>query len=556
MDFDTALPIGAIESLKDIGPIPHLSGERLFDRVPTLFGAKCTTKSTKSVKSAGHQKSLPSELTDQGLLRGVSVHTLLSFCGGHLEGGPIATTECSQSKASQLYALSRPVVCIDDFISHSWRACGLSKKRALFVVYNQYPAAVFSVLVAVCTCPLVLKGVLPTRHLNSSYVVEDMQTVGRSPWCLLLGSASYVIALRTWHMLPWWLGGCLGLTSFLDKLCVHQSDPTLKAAAIRAIGAIVTHSQRMLILWSSDYFGRLWCVFEVASLFRQDLEASSPARKRIKFVFLPLPLSDLGLLAFVLYVVMSLLVFVSKTFEFPSACFEIYLVFIPMATTGVLAMFPLRSYMRDRLSMDAELETFTVTNAECAQSKDRELVLETIKSWYGDSHAFNQFVRHSIRPLVLSHIACEVDIPVSWLVQVSLPVLFTTLDSMCFWVNHPQGLVIASQVLISISNIPLVLVFWLGALRMARCTANKCRTFLADAFVSVCVGALVSAFVLGLYVAKNRMGKSIALSILAFIITHILLVASKFASWLETRKSMHVAKPTCGSAVPPLGDAS
>lgn len=53
-------------------------------------------------------------------------------------------------------------------------------------------------------------------------------------------------------------------TAFLDKLCIHQTEPIQKQKGINAIGAFLIRSDRVTILWDATYFTRLWCVFEVA----------------------------------------------------------------------------------------------------------------------------------------------------------------------------------------------------------------------------------------------------------------------------------------------------
>ena len=51
---------------------------------------------------------------------------------------------------------------------------------------------------------------------------------------------------------------------FLDKLCIHQTDPERKKKAIQSLGAFLMQSREMVILWDRSYFQRMWCVFEVA----------------------------------------------------------------------------------------------------------------------------------------------------------------------------------------------------------------------------------------------------------------------------------------------------
>merc|ERR1719506_1574523 len=51
---------------------------------------------------------------------------------------------------------------------------------------------------------------------------------------------------------------------FLDKTCIHQTDISLKRAGVLKLGAFLTSSSRMLILYSDVYLKKLWTVYEVA----------------------------------------------------------------------------------------------------------------------------------------------------------------------------------------------------------------------------------------------------------------------------------------------------
>ena len=43
---------------------------------------------------------------------------------------------------------------------------------------------------------------------------------------------------------------------FLDRICIHQSDPRLKMEGVMSIGAFLKRSERMLVLWDASYMQR------------------------------------------------------------------------------------------------------------------------------------------------------------------------------------------------------------------------------------------------------------------------------------------------------------
>merc|ERR1711937_692754 len=55
---------------------------------------------------------------------------------------------------------------------------------------------------------------------------------------------------------------------FLDKCCINQFDEAEKMEAVRAISAFINNSERMVVCFSSDYFNRLWCAYEMATFLK------------------------------------------------------------------------------------------------------------------------------------------------------------------------------------------------------------------------------------------------------------------------------------------------
>jgi len=52
---------------------------------------------------------------------------------------------------------------------------------------------------------------------------------------------------------------------FLDKVCIHQTDPDKKQKGIDGLGGFLKKSKTVLVLWDASYFTRLWCTLEMAA---------------------------------------------------------------------------------------------------------------------------------------------------------------------------------------------------------------------------------------------------------------------------------------------------
>ena len=71
---------------------------------------------------------------------------------------------------------------------------------------------------------------------------------------------------------------------WIDQVCVHPSDPEVKARTLEAIPAFVAQSKQMLVIWDDTYWQRLWCNYEVAVY----VKASSARPIRFVPVWMPL----------------------------------------------------------------------------------------------------------------------------------------------------------------------------------------------------------------------------------------------------------------------------
>eukprot|EP00929_Paragymnodinium_shiwhaense_P097861 TRINITY_DN59451_c0_g1_i1.p1 TRINITY_DN59451_c0_g1~~TRINITY_DN59451_c0_g1_i1.p1 ORF type:complete len:335 (+),score=25.92 TRINITY_DN59451_c0_g1_i1:245-1249(+) len=190
------------------------------------------------VPTRSFEKHLPSTLQED-LIRGVRLSTVLSGVGKHF--GSIAASE-------EDYNLSVPVWEIDDFLSHDWRTPRMSKISALLLLYNSTAAAVGSCLAALIVAIVNL--------------ARDRASIG---WVRIAGMTTWFVFFLFWQSFRQFF--VLPRHAFLDKLCIHQTDEIKKQRGIKGLAGFLRVSDRMVILWTPEYFTRLWCSYELAAWY-------------------------------------------------------------------------------------------------------------------------------------------------------------------------------------------------------------------------------------------------------------------------------------------------
>lgn len=169
----------------------------------------------------------------------------------------------------------------DDFLSHSWRTSPWEKAIALRVLYNGRPAAVASTSVAFVFFLLSRSDSLLPAMDPTHYSASVGADVPLSAYSCITGAVTFFFLLAYWQdVRAFALGHCCGgggsalggrrresraRMAFFDKISIHQTDPALKPAGIRSLGGFLRVSDRFVILWHSDYFTRLWCLYELAA---------------------------------------------------------------------------------------------------------------------------------------------------------------------------------------------------------------------------------------------------------------------------------------------------
>lgn len=163
----------------------------------------------------------------------------------------------SECEADALYARSQPVARMDKFVSHSW-ACG-GKLKALALLHDQQRTLAIAVAngVWLVGSSIAIAIFAAAARRTGEPPTPMHRWMAFSLFVLVPTGLFFVVFLLD---LP-----CRGgPRCFFDRVCIHQRDPLLKAQGIASLGECIECADRLLVLWSSDYFRRLWCVFELA----------------------------------------------------------------------------------------------------------------------------------------------------------------------------------------------------------------------------------------------------------------------------------------------------
>eukprot|EP00439_Symbiodinium_sp_Y106_P052596 s1506_g7.t1 len=235
-----------------------------------------------------------------------------------------------------------------------------------------------STTVAVSCAVLARVDILPRHQPESSGVAFF-------PWALFLGSVTFFWALACSHHVHVYLWD---KSYFLDKFCVHQTDLDLKQRGVTSFAAFVGCANRVLLLWSPQYFTRLWCTLEVAALVKAN------SGKPLPLDFLPLQLAKISFISWVLYSVTMSIVQTNRQLNhlIPDLAF----ICLVMAVASYLLVVSLRQYGRARQALEMQLRTFAVQEADCFSSSDRRAVEKALLRWFANLDVCNKHIREGV----------------------------------------------------------------------------------------------------------------------------------------------------------------
>ena len=293
----------------------------------------------------------------------VSSNSVLQFLGAVLGNG-------NDEKKHESIAKAFDEEQWDFFISHNWSVKRWKKFLALCLVWSGKKALICCCLSQLLCFVLISIGILPTTTSHT-----DGHEI--SIWCMGACLVAYLVVF----MLVPDLSSCLGFRgyrTFLDKVCVDQSDEARKKEGIQAITAFLYHSDTLLVLFSDVYLRRLWTVFELTTFLALKPDAN--------IVVQPVLLGPV-----VLYFVILRSLRIGEIFlmpstlenrpslESPTLCGIVILITVDLLGTLLGAIF-LRMWGRTRSNMTQQISEFAFESAECHDEADRMEILGSIKA--------------------------------------------------------------------------------------------------------------------------------------------------------------------------------
>lgn len=303
----------------------------------------------------------------------------------------------SAKEVADLHVQAAVVDCLDDFYSHSWRTSRFDKWATLMLYLNTPAGIAAMVGMAVLWCVLENASVVPALLVNHYDGFFGAEMTGMP---IVIGYLSGLLFLFQWQRIR---TGILGLSprmSFLDKVCIDQEDEVRKSEGIASLGAFLRFSDNFVLLFSPEYFTRLWCCYELAAFHH----IRDSAKQSI--IFVPVSYPRVLFATALVWTVMCLpdtfdcllgpLLGISQDtamfyFELPGYLVVCYL------------QWECQRFVKEQEVIDAQIADFSIAEAECFDPKDRPRVYAEIAKWFGEGDEdlgianFDQYVRTEIR---------------------------------------------------------------------------------------------------------------------------------------------------------------
>mmetsp|Transcript_30864 Transcript_30864/g.71311 ORF Transcript_30864/g.71311 Transcript_30864/m.71311 type:complete len:576 (+) Transcript_30864:30-1757(+) len=375
-----ALPV----ALSEVKPVTSFTGHSSSLSSPATSVTKVMSKWSRLERSAHLQ-------VDGEILRGMSLRKSLKNGGAIWRNRP---SDLTYEERQKLWNTAQQVASFDIFVSHTWLTAGIWKFFSMLLAFRWVELmGVWAVAVGI-TFSLCLFDVLPLPLHYDVSILDWSGSCPFGPWILTASCLSTILGLFVAPYLP----ACRDHHIFLDTVSIHQSDSDLKERGIYGIGGCISVSKELRVLWSPPYFSRLWCIFELAAFHR----ANPFGRITLAPVFMEA----------------NVLVWMVGAYA-PAFCFwtaiaiEVYegssgsswsaLLYLVALAPLIIVLHVLRRSILAKHKLLADLENFDLQNVECQDDFDRQFVHSALRAWYGSSEAFTEYVRTTLREVLLSN---------------------------------------------------------------------------------------------------------------------------------------------------------
>ena len=325
-------------------------------------------------------------------------------------------------RLEDLYRFSKAAPKIKEFVSHNWHGSAWKKIAMLFVLKNGLAAVLVGSLFAFIMVILSSLGLLP------GYSREPLNEPGRTyifaPWgtCVGMLMMSLVfISMRNFDPV------------FLDRICIHQTDPRKKFEGVINICAFLKNSESLLVLWDASYVERLWCLVELSAY----MKSCDDGAKKMNLVIKPTILGPSSILAcFGVFAVQ-----ISQTAVPWADRFQGFFIWSMICCFFLFsAVYMLRTYYQQIDRMKVQLQNFSIdeTKAHCCQIGhidrngghvpcDKEAIVECVRHWFGSVEEYERTVRTNVAVALTQNLGNLV-FPYKYLLAAGAPSLWSQAD--------------------------------------------------------------------------------------------------------------------------------
>jgi hypothetical protein len=375
---------------------------------------------------------------DEELLRAVPASAILGCSGRAVMG--------SSQGCEGTFSLSRPVLCMHYFVSHSWQTPAWMKMVCLMYEMNACRAVVAAIATHIVMGGLQTAGlwnfdILPPGVLH----FEDGQQIH-----VVLLEAHWVISCLVFFLVLGWgqaIPVCESLC-FLDKCCIHQTDSIKKAAGIKQLGAFLRNSEYLLVLWQPEYLTRLWCIYELAAFSHVNRGSCDRVLIRPLKVYIFAAAYCVAATIFQVIAYLASCTMYSNQHavvrampgEGQQLLYYYYFVYcswillLPLPCVMCWKVF--EWHVNDLKTLRTQLSEFRIVDTECHVAEDRTFVLGQIAEWFGSADEFDTYVRTTLHSRVEKLLQDRGPIPYGTVLVMSVPNFLLTASGSLTALSH------------------------------------------------------------------------------------------------------------------------